>query len=120
MPMLHMAKDVKRGPKLGQLRSGGYALIEYTTLPEAKAAIEALNGAKLLDQTIQVDFAFVRPPPSNNKGKSGNVGNRVRGGRARSRSRDRSRSPEDKAGRIRMRRRQGTEVSALDSPKEKP
>ncbi|KAG5289759.1 RNA-binding protein 8A [Histoplasma ohiense] len=77
----------------------GYALIEYTTLPEAKAAIEALNGAKLLDQTIQVDFAFVRPPPSNNKGKSGNVGNRVRGGRARSRSRDRSRSPEDKAGR---------------------
>ncbi|OJD23364.1 hypothetical protein ACJ73_05285 [Blastomyces percursus] len=76
----------------------GYALIEYTTLPEAKAAIEALNGAKLLDQSIQVDFAFVRPPPSNNKfGKSGNVGNRARGGRARSRSR--SRSPEDQAGR---------------------
>ncbi|EDN08021.1 predicted protein [Histoplasma mississippiense (nom. inval.)] len=68
-----------------------------------KAAIEALNGAKLLDQTIQVDFAFVRPPPSNNKGKSGNVGNRVRG-----------------RARIRMRRRQGTEVSALDSPEEKP
>ncbi|PGH33844.1 RNA-binding protein 8A [[Emmonsia] crescens] len=74
----------------------GYALIEYTTLPEAKAAIEALNGAKLLDQSIQVDFAFVRPPPSN-KGKSGNVGNRARGGRARSKSRDRSRSPEGKA-----------------------
>ncbi|OJD12809.1 hypothetical protein AJ78_06650 [Emergomyces pasteurianus Ep9510] len=74
----------------------GYALIEYTTLPEAKAAIEALNGAKLLDQSIQVDFAFVRPPPSN-KNKSGNVGNRTRGGRARSRSRDRSRSPEGKA-----------------------
>ncbi|PGG95763.1 hypothetical protein AJ79_09891 [Helicocarpus griseus UAMH5409] len=74
----------------------GYALIEYTTLPEAKAAIEALNGAKLLDQTIQVDFAFVRPPPSN-KGKAGNIGNRARGGRGRSRSRDRSRSPEGKA-----------------------
>ncbi|EEQ86629.1 hypothetical protein RJZ56_002696 [Blastomyces dermatitidis] len=75
----------------------GYALIEYTTLPEAKAAIEALNGAKLLDQSIQVDFAFVRPPPSHNKGKSGNVGNRARGGRSRSRSR--SRSPEGQAGR---------------------
>ncbi|PGH00753.1 hypothetical protein GX51_05634 [Blastomyces parvus] len=75
----------------------GYALIEYTTLPEAKAAIEALNGAKLLDQSIQVDFAFVRPPPSSNKGKSGNVANRARGGRARSRSR--SRSPEGQAGR---------------------
>ncbi|KAK2746733.1 RNA-binding protein 8A [Onygenales sp. PD_40] len=72
----------------------GYALIEYTTLPEAKAAIEALNGSKLLDQTIHVDFAFVRPPPSS-KGKSGNVGNRARGGRPRSRSR--SRSPEGKA-----------------------
>ncbi|KAK2810821.1 hypothetical protein FQN50_002644 [Emmonsiellopsis sp. PD_5] len=74
----------------------GYALIEYTTLPEAKAAIEALNGSKLLDQTIHVDFAFVRPPPSS-KGKSGNVGNRARGGRPRSRSR--SRSPEGKADR---------------------
>ncbi|GAQ39057.1 hypothetical protein AtubIFM55763_002528 [Aspergillus tubingensis] len=70
----------------------GYALIEYSTLPEASEAIKALNGSKLLDQTIQVDFAFVRPPPSNNKGK--NAGQRGgRGGRGRSRSRDRSRSP---------------------------
>ncbi|KAJ9313658.1 hypothetical protein DTO271D3_6162 [Paecilomyces variotii] len=46
----------------------GYALIEYSTLPEASAAIKALNGAKLLDQTIQVDYAFVRPPPSKGKG----------------------------------------------------
>ncbi|CAK39585.1 RNA-binding protein 8A [Aspergillus awamori] len=69
----------------------GYALIEYSTLPEASEAIKALNGSKLLDQTIQVDFAFVRPPPSN-KGK--NAGQRGgRGGRGRSRSRDRSRSP---------------------------
>ncbi|GKZ17496.1 hypothetical protein AbraIFM66951_004409 [Aspergillus brasiliensis] len=69
----------------------GYALIEYSTLPEASEAIKALNGSKLLDQTIQVDFAFVRPPPSN-KGKNG--GQRGgRGGRGRSRSRDRSRSP---------------------------
>ncbi|KAL4875940.1 hypothetical protein BJY04DRAFT_223555 [Aspergillus karnatakaensis] len=68
----------------------GYALIEYSTLPEASEAIKELNGSKLLDQTIEVDFAFVRPPPSN-KGKSGGRGGR--GGRNRSRSRDRSRSP---------------------------
>jgi len=76
----------------------GYALIEYSTLPEAKAAIKTLNGSKLLDQTIQVDFAFVRPPPSG-KGKSGGGGNRARGGRGRSRSRERSRSPGGKADR---------------------
>ncbi|RDW57575.1 RBM8 family RNA-binding protein [Aspergillus mulundensis] len=68
----------------------GYALIEYSTLPEAAEAIKELNGSKLLDQTIEVDYAFVRPPPSN-KGKSGGRGGR--GGRNRSRSRDRSRSP---------------------------
>ncbi|KAL5343293.1 hypothetical protein BJX70DRAFT_393863 [Aspergillus crustosus] len=68
----------------------GYALIEYSTLPEASEAIKELNGSKLLDQTIKVDFAFVRPPPSN-KGKSGGRGGR--GGRNRSRSRERSRSP---------------------------
>ncbi|EEP76903.1 RNA-binding protein 8A [Uncinocarpus reesii 1704] len=72
----------------------GYALIEYTTLPEAEAAIKALNGAKLLDQTLDVDFAFVRPPPAN-KGKwAGGNGNRGRGNRGRSRSRERTRSPE--------------------------
>ncbi|OQD77628.1 hypothetical protein PENDEC_c002G06500 [Penicillium decumbens] len=70
----------------------GYALIEYSTLPEASEAIKNLNGAKLLDQTIQVDYAFVRPPPSG-KGKGGAKGGRG-GGRGRSRSPDRSRSPE--------------------------
>ncbi|KAF7592722.1 hypothetical protein BBP40_012553 [Aspergillus hancockii] len=71
----------------------GYALIEYSTLPEASEAIKNLNGSKLLDQTIQVDYAFVRPPPSN-KGKAGGQrGGGARGGRGRSRSRDRSRSP---------------------------
>ncbi|PWY91123.1 RNA-binding domain-containing protein, partial [Aspergillus heteromorphus CBS 117.55] len=72
----------------------GYALIEYSTLPEATEAIKALNGTKLLDQTIHVDYAFVRPPPSNNKGKGGGQrGGRGGGGRGRSKSRDRSRSP---------------------------
>ncbi|PYH90511.1 RNA-binding domain-containing protein [Aspergillus ellipticus CBS 707.79] len=79
----------------------GYALIEYSTLPEATEAIKALNGSKLLDQTIQVDYAFVRPPPSN-KGKGGGGGGGQRGGRGggsgggrgRSKSPARSRSPE--------------------------
>ncbi|KAI1743330.1 hypothetical protein F4680DRAFT_445206 [Xylaria scruposa] len=47
-------------------RSGyvkGYALIEYPTLQEARAAIDGAHETKLLDQTIYVDFAFVRPPP---------------------------------------------------------
>jgi RNA recognition motif-containing protein len=38
----------------------GYVLIEFPTLEEAKAAVEGVNGTKLLDQTISVDFAFVR------------------------------------------------------------
>ncbi|KAI7228189.1 hypothetical protein KC330_g8020 [Hortaea werneckii] len=46
----------------------GYVLIEYPTLSEAKAAIEGANGEKLLEQTISVDFAFVRPPPSKQAG----------------------------------------------------
>ncbi|KAH9906216.1 putative RNA-binding protein 8A [Xylariomycetidae sp. FL2044] len=66
-------------------RSGyvkGYALIEYPTLQEARAAIDDAHGSKLLDQTIGVDFAFVRPPP--NKGRGGRQSHR--GGRGRSRS----------------------------------
>ncbi|KAE8376333.1 hypothetical protein BDV26DRAFT_265694 [Aspergillus bertholletiae] len=70
----------------------GYALIEYSTLPEASEAIKNLNGTKLLDQTIQVEYAFVRPPPSN-KGKAGGQRGGGRGGRGRSKSRERSRSP---------------------------
>ncbi|KAF5627468.1 26S proteasome regulatory subunit N7 [Fusarium sp. NRRL 52700] len=73
-------------------RSGyvkGYALIEYTTLEEARAAIDGAHNQKLLDQTISVDFAFVRPPP----GKPG----RGRGAGGRNRGRSRSRSPEGKA-----------------------
>ena len=66
----------------------GYALIEYTTLEEARAAIDGAHETKLLEQTIQVDFAFVRPPP----GKPGRGG--ARGGRRGGRSR--SRSPEAK------------------------
>ncbi|KAI0853413.1 RNA-binding domain-containing protein [Daldinia vernicosa] len=71
-------------------RSGyvkGYALIEYATLDEARAAIDGAHQTRLLDQVINVDFAFVRPPP----GKANNRGPRQS---HRGRGRSRSRSPE--------------------------
>ncbi|KAK4144787.1 uncharacterized protein C8A04DRAFT_11184 [Dichotomopilus funicola] len=54
----------------------GYALIEYSTLEEARAAIDGANDTQLLDQTVQVDFAFVRPPPGkpNNPNTNGGGG----------------------------------------------
>ncbi|TVY65665.1 putative RNA-binding protein [Lachnellula suecica] len=61
----------------------GYALIEYPTLDEARVAIDGAHNHKLLDQTLGVDFAFVRPPP----GKARNGGRPPTKGRARTRSR---------------------------------
>jgi len=61
----------------------GYALIEYSTLDEARAAIDGAHSTKLLDQTIEVDFGFVRPPP----GKAAKGGRAPAKGKARSRSR---------------------------------
>jgi RNA-binding protein 8A len=68
---------------LTELRKQGYALIEYPTLDEAKEAIKQANGQQLLEQTIGVDFAFVRPPPSKSSGGA-------RGGRKSERRRSRS------------------------------
>ncbi len=41
--------------------------MEYETMAEAQAAIDGASGTTLLEQTIQCDFAFVRPPPSGPK-----------------------------------------------------
>ncbi|KAL2173508.1 uncharacterized protein P884DRAFT_251696 [Thermothelomyces heterothallicus CBS 202.75] len=77
----------------------GYALIEYTTLEEARAAIDGANNTDLLGQTVKVDFAFVRPPPgkaTNNArpGGGGGGGGAARGSNRGARSgRSRSRSP---------------------------
>lgn len=49
------------------LFSQGYALVEYETFSEAQAAISGSNGTTLLEQVVQCDFAFVRPPPSGPK-----------------------------------------------------
>ena len=43
-------------------------------LAEAQAAIDSASGSALLEQEIQCDFAFVRPPPSGPKKGRGREG----------------------------------------------
>ncbi|KAI9730692.1 MAG: RNA-binding protein 8A [Cirrosporium novae-zelandiae] len=83
---LHMNLDRRTG------YVKGYVLIEYSTLTEAKRAIAEANDTKLLDQTITVDFAFVRPPPEN-KGTSGFRGGPRKSAGGGGERRGRSRSP---------------------------
>ena len=52
-------------------------------MDEAREAIKGANGQQLLEQTISVDYAFVRPPPSKNASAA-------RGGRKADRRRSRS------------------------------
>ncbi|KAK0664576.1 hypothetical protein QBC41DRAFT_258954, partial [Cercophora samala] len=78
----------------------GYALIEYSTIEEARAAIDGAHNTPLLDQNVQVDFAFVRPPPGKqHQGHNGEIrggrsgGARGRDNRGQRSGRSRSRSP---------------------------
>jgi len=48
----------------------GYALIEYEKRSQADEAIKDASGTTLLDQTIQCDYAFVRPQVSEQKPKA--------------------------------------------------
>ncbi|TFK17881.1 RNP containing family member [Coprinopsis marcescibilis] len=59
----------------------GYALVEYETMAEAQAAIDGASGTPLLEQTIQCDYAFVRPPPSGPKKGRGPRGRSASPGR---------------------------------------
>ena len=52
----------------------GYALVEYETMAEAQAAIDGASGTTLLEQPIQCDYAFVRPPPAGPKKSRGREG----------------------------------------------
>jgi len=56
----------------------GYALIEYALLDQATKAIENADGAELMGQKIQVDYAFVRPRPDQKGGKGRGSGRRHR------------------------------------------
>ncbi|KAG0237237.1 hypothetical protein BGW42_001504 [Actinomortierella wolfii] len=62
----------------------GYALVEYENFEEAQEAIKTMNGTKLLGQTLEVDFAFVKPANEERGRRAGGAGgftSRSRGGR---------------------------------------
>ncbi|KAF8880197.1 RNP containing family member [Infundibulicybe gibba] len=61
----------------------GYALVEYETMAEAQAAIDGASGTTLLEQAIQCDYAFTRPPPSGPKKGRGARGRSASPGRRR-------------------------------------
>lgn len=86
-------------------------MIEYSTLPEAREAIAQTNNTKLLDQTIQCDFAFVRPPPGQGGRRGENRGRGGRGGGGAGRPRSRSPGAADRV------ERSAGEEPVTDAPK---
>jgi RNA-binding protein 8A len=52
-------------------------------MSEAQAAIDGAAGTSLLEQVIQCDYAFVRPPPSGPKKGRGARGRSASPGRRR-------------------------------------
>ena len=46
----------------------GYAIIEYGEKEEAQAAIDNLNGRKMLEASLAVDWAFSSGPPKSRPG----------------------------------------------------
>ncbi|KAF5383610.1 hypothetical protein D9615_003729 [Tricholomella constricta] len=61
----------------------GYALVEYETMSEAQKAIDGASSTMLLEQEVQCDYAFVRPPPSGPKKGRGPRGRSASPGRRR-------------------------------------
>ncbi|KAI8978032.1 hypothetical protein BDB01DRAFT_800454 [Pilobolus umbonatus] len=49
----------------------GYAFIEYEARTEAELAIEHTNNTKYLDQTIKVDYAFIKGGGERSGGRGG-------------------------------------------------
>ena len=60
LPIFHCAEVVMNIYYFGFGK--GYALIEYESFEEAEKAISAMDGAELLTQIINVDWAFSRGP----------------------------------------------------------
>ncbi|TKX26948.1 putative nucleic acid binding protein 4 [Elsinoe australis] len=69
-------------PDDGNMKGFGY--VEFSSVEEAQAAMEALNGADIAGRNIRLDFAGARPAngdsPRGGRGRGGFGGGRGRGG----------------------------------------
>ncbi|KAI9697157.1 MAG: hypothetical protein M1820_007893 [Bogoriella megaspora] len=81
---LQLPLDRRSGYLKATVYNLGYVFVEYPTVEEAEAAIRGVNGTQFLEQTVQVDFTFVRDPVTRGQRSGG---------------RNRSRSPNAEHGR---------------------